>query len=136
MTFEIGGHFVPPDPPPTMPDVKHPFTYKMWGPHQMVADERPVPTQTTLSIHTLCNTPLTFPHGKKMVGGTHNIKPSHYFFSLLLPSPLPHTFRNLFRSICCRLQKSWERGTAFAVAKINFPLKRGTTTVQAHIDDT
>jgi Nucleotide-diphospho-sugar transferase len=64
--FEFGGDWGPKGPPP-VPKVKYPFHARYWGPHTIVADERPMPTSETLAIHTLCSTPLLNPHGKKMI---------------------------------------------------------------------
>jgi hypothetical protein len=50
-----------------MPEVNHPFLSASWSPHEVVADERPVPTDTTLAIHPLSGAPLMNPYGKKMV---------------------------------------------------------------------
>ena len=54
--------------PPPVPTLKHPpFSSRMWSPHEVIADERPIPTTETLAIHTLCGMPLLKPHGKKMI---------------------------------------------------------------------
>ena len=60
-------HFDPPMPLPTMPKVNHPFLFAYWSPHEVIADERPVPTDKTLAIHPLSGAPLLNPFGKKMV---------------------------------------------------------------------
>ncbi|KAG7355521.1 nucleotide-diphospho-sugar transferase [Nitzschia inconspicua] len=65
-SFEFGGNWGEKGPPP-VPPVKFPFTARLWGPHEIVADERPTPTLETMAIHTLCHTPLLNPHGKKMI---------------------------------------------------------------------
>lgn len=53
--------------PKTMPKFKNPIAREYFDPHVMVASPNPVPTETTIAIHTLDNTPLQPPHGKKMV---------------------------------------------------------------------
>jgi hypothetical protein len=65
-TYQLGGDWGPQGPPPT-PRVQLPFEGKYWSPHEIVADERPMPTGETMAIHTLCDTPLLNPHGKKMI---------------------------------------------------------------------
>jgi len=64
--YKLGGTFKP-DGPPETPSVQNPFKAKYFSPHEVVADERPMPTHATLAIHTLNSTPLQMPHGKKMV---------------------------------------------------------------------
>jgi hypothetical protein len=68
--FQFGDQFSPAEPPPSIPNVTHPFIYQLWNPHEITADERPVPAETTLAIHTLNGIPLQKPHGKKMVRTT------------------------------------------------------------------
>ena len=53
--------------PETMPTFKSPISREFFGPHEMVASPHPVPTETTIAIHTLDNAPLQPPHGKKML---------------------------------------------------------------------
>ena len=65
-TYKLGGDWGPKGPPPT-PDVQLAFEAQYWSPHEIVADERPMPTGETMAIHTLCDTPLLNPHGKKMI---------------------------------------------------------------------
>jgi len=65
-TYQLGGSFKP-DGPPKAPWIENPFPAMFFSPHEVVADERPMPTQQTLAIHTLNNAPLQMPHGKKMV---------------------------------------------------------------------
>ncbi|KAG7355180.1 nucleotide-diphospho-sugar transferase [Nitzschia inconspicua] len=65
-SFEFWGNWGEKGPPPT-PSVKLPFQARFWGPHDIVADERPMPTLETMAIHTLCHVPLLNPHGKKMI---------------------------------------------------------------------
>ncbi|KAL3913839.1 MAG: hypothetical protein SGILL_006334, partial [Bacillariaceae sp.] len=65
--FQFSPHFDPPMPLPTMPQVNHPFSTASWSPHEVVADERPVPTDKTLAIHPLSGAPLLNPFGKKMI---------------------------------------------------------------------
>jgi hypothetical protein len=66
ITYKFGGQFEPNGPPKT-PKIQHPFIAKMFGPHEVVADERPMPTHQMLALHTLNNAPLQMPHGKKMI---------------------------------------------------------------------
>lgn len=58
-----------PKPAPEVPTVNasDAFGVYLWTPHEIVGDERPVPTSTTLAIHTLNGAPLQLPHGKKMI---------------------------------------------------------------------
>ncbi|KAG7359217.1 nucleotide-diphospho-sugar transferase [Nitzschia inconspicua] len=65
-SFELWGNWGEKGPPPA-PSVKLPFQARFWGPHDIVADERPMPTLETMAIHTLCHVPLLNPHGKKMI---------------------------------------------------------------------
>ncbi|KAG7336522.1 nucleotide-diphospho-sugar transferase [Nitzschia inconspicua] len=65
-SYGFGGNWGEEDPPP-VPPVRFPFKAKFWGPHDIVADERPMPTLETMAIHTLCGVPLLNPHGKKMI---------------------------------------------------------------------
>jgi hypothetical protein len=64
--YTFGNRFDP-LPPPKTPEVKAPFLFENWGPHEITAGERSVPTETTLAVHTLNGSPLQQPHGKKMV---------------------------------------------------------------------
>jgi Nucleotide-diphospho-sugar transferase len=64
--YKFGGNWGEKVPPP-VPSIKLPFRAKYWGPHDIVADERPTPTSETMAIHTLCHMPLLNPHGKKMI---------------------------------------------------------------------
>ncbi|OEU07358.1 hypothetical protein FRACYDRAFT_251163 [Fragilariopsis cylindrus CCMP1102] len=66
VTYNFGGTFEP-DGPPETPTIQHPFIAKMFSPHEVVADERPMPTHQMLALHTLNNAPLQMPHGKKMI---------------------------------------------------------------------
>ena len=65
-TYKYGGSWEP-DGPPEAPEIKNPFKAMYFTPHEVVADERPMPTQQTLAIHTLNGMPLQAPHGKKMI---------------------------------------------------------------------
>ncbi|KAL3908914.1 MAG: hypothetical protein SGILL_008299 [Bacillariaceae sp.] len=65
-TYVFGGDWGPKGPP-TTPKVRLPFQAQYWSPHEVVADERPMPTGETMAIHTLCDAPLLNPHGKKMI---------------------------------------------------------------------
>jgi hypothetical protein len=65
-TYKFGGSFEP-DGPPETPKIKNPFKAMYFSPHEVVADERPMPTHQTLAIHTLNGMPLQAPHGKKMI---------------------------------------------------------------------
>lgn len=80
MTYKFGGNFEP-DGPPETPTVQYPFSAKMFSPHEIVADERPMPTHQTLAIHTLNCAPLQMPHGKKMIakelGAYYGFKTTH-----------------------------------------------------------
>jgi hypothetical protein len=77
VTYKFGGTFEP-DGPPETPTIQHPFIAKMFSPHEVVADERPMPTHQMLALHTLNNAPLQMPHGKKMIakelGAYHGFK--------------------------------------------------------------
>ena len=77
VTYNFGGTFEP-DGPPETPTIQHPFIAKMFSPHEVVADERPMPTHQMLALHTLNNAPLQMPHGKKMIakelGAYHGFK--------------------------------------------------------------
>ena len=53
--------------PEKIPHIEHPISREYFDAHEMVASPNPVPTETTIAIHTLDNTPLLPPHGKKMV---------------------------------------------------------------------
>ena len=53
--------------PEKMPVFKSPISREFFGPHEMVASPHPIPTETSIAIHTLDNTPLQPPHGKIMV---------------------------------------------------------------------
>ena len=53
--------------PEKIPNFEHPISREYFDAHEMVASPNPVPTETTVAIHTLDNTPLLPPHGKKMV---------------------------------------------------------------------
>ena len=53
--------------PEKIPKIEHPISREYFDAHEMVASPNPVPTETTVAIHTLDNTPLLPPHGKKMV---------------------------------------------------------------------
>lgn len=63
--LEWSGHFK--EPRPEIPTFEHPATHGRFLPFQIVADERPVASERTLAIHTLCGAPLRTPHGKKMI---------------------------------------------------------------------
>jgi hypothetical protein len=66
-TFEFGGYWGKDVSPPPVPKVNWPFKGRFWSPHDIAADERPLPTRETMAIHTLCHLPLLNPHGKKMI---------------------------------------------------------------------
>jgi len=66
LPYELGGSFEP-DGPPETPKIENAFKAMYFSPHEVVADERPMTTHTTLAIHTLNGMPLQAPHGKKMV---------------------------------------------------------------------
>ena len=53
--------------PEKVPKIENPISREYFDAHEMVASPNPVPTETTIAIHTLDNTPLLPPHGKKMV---------------------------------------------------------------------
>ena len=55
------------EPYPKFPTFQHPAKHGRFVPFQIVADERPVASEDTLAIHTLCGAPLRNPHGKKMI---------------------------------------------------------------------
>lgn len=64
--YKLGGRFEP-DGPPETPKIQNSFEAMYFSPHEVVADERPMPTHQTMAIHTLNNAPLQMPHGKKMI---------------------------------------------------------------------
>jgi hypothetical protein len=55
------------EPLPKIPTFQHAATIGRFVPFQIQADERPVPSEDTFAIHTLCGTPLRNPHGKKQI---------------------------------------------------------------------
>ncbi|CAB9508952.1 UDP-galactopyranose mutase [Seminavis robusta] len=64
MKFE-GRWFPPPETNP--PPMNYPVRAGFYSAQEIVANERPVPTQQTYAIHTLAGGPLKKPHGKKIM---------------------------------------------------------------------
>jgi len=57
------------DPPPKTnpPKMKYPPHHGLYKSYEIVAGPRPLPTTSTLAIHTLCGKPLSTPFGKKIL---------------------------------------------------------------------
>lgn len=68
--YELRGRFEHKwDPPPKTnpPKMKYPPNHGLYKSYEIVAGPRPLPTTSTLAIHTLCGKPLSTPWGKKML---------------------------------------------------------------------
>jgi UDP-galactopyranose mutase len=56
-----------PIPETNPPPMKNPIRFGSFNAHEIVANERPVPTTDTIAIHTLAGGPLRDPFGKKIL---------------------------------------------------------------------
>ena len=53
--------------PEKIPKIDRPMSREFFDAHEIAASEHPIPTETSIAIHTLDQKPLLPPHGKKMV---------------------------------------------------------------------